>query len=424
MLSSRLPSVKDTYFQHPVLTKIHGQPMYESLQNLSTEIKANALSVPTTVGGGHYGHLGIVLAPARYAALPLAVPWVTPVNPGPFNPPPGATGPQIEAAKEVWRERRLTFELSQATEKALIAQLVEAIDPLYLRALLNRTTGQYSTTIREVFDHLFNTYGKITPQQVKAKEVAILNTHYSIVLPVDTVFNAIDDLVDLAEHGQSPITTAQIMDMAYMLLAKEPILQHDLRLWNRRPTVEKTWPNMLSHFREAQADLQSLPTAGDVYNHAANHGHANSAIAIADMVAQRLLDAAAEEQAAIAVTASAAPATAAVNAVINQQDMLAQLQAMMANLVPGRQTHDRNHDRNRNQRNRNHRGSPADRAPAHVNRNTGRTPPTRHYCWTHGMCAHAGDQCNNRLVGHVAAATFMDMQGGSTNNCFWLNANN
>jgi hypothetical protein len=40
------------------------------------------------------------------------------------------------------------------------------------------------------------------------------------------------------------------------------------------------------------------------------------------------------------------------------------------------------------------------------------------------MCAHAGDQCNNRLVGHVAAATFMDMQGGSTNNCFWLNTNN
>lgn len=32
------------------------------------------------------------------------------------------------------------FELSQATEKTLIAQVVEALDPIYLRAQLNRAT--------------------------------------------------------------------------------------------------------------------------------------------------------------------------------------------------------------------------------------------------------------------------------------------
>ena len=68
MMSSRIPSVNDTFFQHKVLTKVHGQPSYESLQILSTELKANAASVPSTLGGGLYGHLGLVLSLERYAS--------------------------------------------------------------------------------------------------------------------------------------------------------------------------------------------------------------------------------------------------------------------------------------------------------------------------------------------------------------------
>jgi hypothetical protein len=142
MSTSCIPSVNDTYFQHKVLTRIHGQPTYKTLQNLSTEIKANAASVPSTLGGGHYGHLGLILSPDRYATLAHSVPWFSPDNPGPFVHPAAGTGPQIEAAKDVWRELKLSFDLCQATEKALIAQVVASIDQIYLRALLNRTTGQ------------------------------------------------------------------------------------------------------------------------------------------------------------------------------------------------------------------------------------------------------------------------------------------
>ena len=101
---SRIPSVNDTYFQHKLLTKIHGKPTYESLQNISTELKANASSVPTSLGGGQNGHLGLLLSDARYITVAHAVPWVTPGNPGPFAPPAAGTGPQIEAARDVWRE--------------------------------------------------------------------------------------------------------------------------------------------------------------------------------------------------------------------------------------------------------------------------------------------------------------------------------
>ena len=112
--SHRIPSVKDTYFQHKMLTKIHGKPTYESLQNVSTELKANASSVPSTLGGGGNGHLGLLLSNARYFTVAQAVLWTTPGNPGPFVPPAG-TGPQIEAAKDVWRAEHREFELCQAT---------------------------------------------------------------------------------------------------------------------------------------------------------------------------------------------------------------------------------------------------------------------------------------------------------------------
>jgi hypothetical protein len=89
MLSTRIPSVKDTYFQHKVLTKVHGKPTttYESLQTLTTEIKANAGSVPSTSGGGTNDHLGMILSAARYATLAGTLPWVQPGNPGAFAPP-------------------------------------------------------------------------------------------------------------------------------------------------------------------------------------------------------------------------------------------------------------------------------------------------------------------------------------------------
>ena len=165
MLSSQVPNVSEMYFQHKVLTKISGPSTYETLLVLSNEVRANAASVPSTLGGGLYEHLGLTMSEALYATLANSLPWITPGPPSAFAPPAGATGPQIETAKDVWRELKFTFELCQATERALIAQVVDSVDPVYLRPLLNRVTGQYSTAICLVFVHLlFDTHGNVTPR--------------------------------------------------------------------------------------------------------------------------------------------------------------------------------------------------------------------------------------------------------------------
>ena len=413
MSSPRIPSVNDTYFQHKVLTRIHGIPVYETLQHLTTEIKANAASVPSTLGGGHYGHLGLVVSAHKYANLANTVPWITPVNPGAYAPHAGATRPQLDAAKDVWTASQRTFELCQATEKALIAQIVESIDSIYLRALLNRTTGQYSANIRDVISHLFTTHGKITPQQIRAKENAIYNMAFDISQPVDTVFNAIDDLADLAEHAHSSMSHQQMMDLAYVIFAKHPILQQDLRTWNRMTFIQRTWPNMITHFREAQEDLASLPTAGDMFH------QANAMTTMADLVAQRLLEAMPPPPEVVV------PPTDTINTTITQREvslaareaaLLAQMQEMMTVMRTGAVN---NHSQQRrNNRNRGGGGGRNnDTTAGNNNTNNGnRQAGPRQYCWSHGACAHNGVGCNSPHNGHQPTATFANTMGGSTRN--------
>ena len=84
----------DTYFEFPTLTKIHGEPNYESLKTIKNELSSNATSVTSDLGGGAHGHLGLLLTPAEYAVV-SPVPYVRPGHPGVLNIPAGT--PQHES---------------------------------------------------------------------------------------------------------------------------------------------------------------------------------------------------------------------------------------------------------------------------------------------------------------------------------------
>jgi hypothetical protein len=286
---------------------------------------------------------------------------------GVFLPPNPGTGPQIAAASDVWRELKLQFELCQATDKALIAQLAELMDPICLRAMLNQATCQHSGSIRAVVLHLFSACGKITPQQVKAKEMELCQMHCDISQPVDTVFNSIDDLSDVSENANSPMTEQQMVDLACVIFAKQSILQPDLRLWNPRPVAKRRHANLTQHLRDAQTDLSSLPTAGDVCHQPPAH-QANMAT-IADLVIKRLLD---EQGAELPTRAeqpspSEPPSAAPVNEVANnlqrrgtdlqsrEAAMRTQMQDMMASMLRTNNGNSNNNsndnDRRRNRKN-------------------------------------------------------------------------
>jgi len=107
MANTRVTDICEIYFQNKVLTRVSVPPTFGSLQVLVDELKANASSVPSVLGSGQYGHLGLLLTATQFATL-STTPFESPINPGPFAPPDKGTEAQINVAHDVWKEKYTT----------------------------------------------------------------------------------------------------------------------------------------------------------------------------------------------------------------------------------------------------------------------------------------------------------------------------
>ena len=125
-----------TYFQYPTLTTIQGEPTFESLRTLHNEIKSNALSVASTLGGGIHGHLGLVLSNAEYDRI-TNVPYVRPPHPGPLIIAPGTAAHEAARLQRDHREIITFWRETVDVEKTIIKQIIAAVEPKYLKALRN-----------------------------------------------------------------------------------------------------------------------------------------------------------------------------------------------------------------------------------------------------------------------------------------------
>jgi hypothetical protein len=132
---------KDSYFEHSVLTKVGGEPSYETLQALTKEPKANASSIPSLLGGGNNVYLGLIISPVAYDIVALGHPYVPPPNPGPLTVRQPATQYEILLAEDQHKTAKKQFLEALLLECTLIQQIVDAIEPNYLCALRNPTTG-------------------------------------------------------------------------------------------------------------------------------------------------------------------------------------------------------------------------------------------------------------------------------------------
>ena len=114
-------------FEIPVLTKIQGEPTADLLILLQLELKANASSVYSNLGGGTYGHLFLVIPPAQYNLLSNTV-FTRPLRPGPLTIPIVTTSAMIVVVKDQYNEQLCLFREINGVEKALISQIVSAIN--------------------------------------------------------------------------------------------------------------------------------------------------------------------------------------------------------------------------------------------------------------------------------------------------------
>ena len=436
---------RHSHFEFPILSPVIGEPDYEQLLCILKELKANAQSVHSTLGGGAHGYLGLLLSPVQYV-LVSNVPFVIPAFPAPLAIPLNATQHMTFTLQQQHRDAVRIFRECQSVQKALRQQLVQAVPKIYLDSLRDQITNSISRPIRGILQHLFDTYGNVTPQRIAEETEKLTSSIFDPIEPVDTLFMQIETLSVLADAGHSPFTPQQIVNFAYNAILKTRKFSSDIIKWNRLAAVNKTWIQFKVTFRQAQKELKET---GDLRLDA-QFQHANLVQDIVSGLSNALQRPGLDESSISdsimdsfhlpSISSPQPPPTPVydhygspvpalppgsnvipplqANAVAHQSEMqgllaqIAQMQTTINTLLSG-QTQQPQYDndwRNNHRGGRNGRGGRYSRG--------GRGPPRRdQYCFSHGACAHKGSECRSKAPGHKDAASFDNKQGGSTKNC-------
>ena len=163
------------------------------------QLKSNGRFVPSTLGSGQHGYIGVILSPVMYATLAHMQPFETPSHPDILQVDLPATQFEISLAKTLHDESICTFQSYLLVKRVLVQQVLETIDGKYLSSLRNQITGQVPSNIRDLILHLFRVYGKITPQKLKSKYDTVESLNYSIDEPINVIFSAVKYLLEIGE---------------------------------------------------------------------------------------------------------------------------------------------------------------------------------------------------------------------------------
>ena len=414
---------KNNLFEHPELTRIVGEPTTATLITLQAEVRDNAQSVQSDLGGGANGHLGLVTTPEVYLALvPDATPYIRPANPGRLVVAEGLTQYQIAQVRDQHQEATRVFREVLGVERALIQQIVVAVEPKYLRALRTPGTNKLHQTIPEILQHLFATYGDVTPSVLRELTARVETLTFPPTEPVDTIFVEIDDLAAIADIANAPLSTTQKINMAFIHFQKCHIYKSALNKWDEKPQDEKTWEQFKVHFREAHKTLRR--TGALTIDETMNRDQ------VMNLVSEGILHALQDYtpttdnpmvsanpddhsiQQSIPELAPAESQTESMNSTVSdvtfhtlqqQMDLMKSMMTQMQNLQANAVTAPTHSSRRQYRRSRNSQQNISN-------------PNQCKYCWTHGWCNHYGRDCRTKADGHQDAATRENRMGGSTRN--------
>jgi hypothetical protein len=383
-----MPSLVDSIvegFPFPTVNPIVGEPNYESIAALHQQLNANAASVQSHLGNGVLGLLYLTVSPAVYANL-SAVPFLPPVNPGPTPIiPDRSTVPTTTTIRARFVEETDIFKQYSTTDKALKQLLVGAVDEMFIRSLQTKYLGYLNVSTRQILDHLYAQYARISASDLQDNDVTFKKP-YDPNLPIETLFDQIENCIDFAAAGLSPYSTEQVTNNAYQLIFATGMFFDDCKIWKRRDAAYKTWDQFKTDFAESHREFRDArgTTAGATNYQANNAVYQDETIeAIAN-----LATATSHDRQAVATLTSTNSALTKELTRVNAQLVT----ALLANTKLTAQLSEKT-------------GNPNTRHDA------------RHYCWSCGyQCTHYSSKCPTPKDGHQKGAKASNIMGGSTAN--------
>jgi hypothetical protein len=263
--------------------------------------------------------------------------------------------------------------------QALRKQIINTIEEKYIMSLRNKYTRYNSVHPKDLLKYLFDTYGKITPEDVLENEIKFTQD-WDGGDAFEMVIERINNCIDFAKEAESAYTDKQIMDRAQAIVTKTGLYADDMKLWRKRPVVKQTWPLFQEFMLAAQTELRQQQAT----NKQIGYG----------------LQAAKMEVAAELMAAAAANSN---NNMVSMQEFMSMFNSKFENLE--------------NVMNAKlaaicqpvgERPEKPKRPPRVIDNNT--------YCWTHGYrvsTTHNSKTCTRRATGHQEEATRNNNMGGS-----------
>ena len=245
------------YFEHKTLDKVYGEPTTKTLHKLFKQLKRNACAVPSTVGGGQYCHLFMVITQREWDNLPGSIPVIPPQDPGPFALEGRQTAVEIAVNQKNHEEDKKKYNRYQALKRVLRNQIVTAIDPEYLDPIRCNLTDMVNQDIQEIIQFLQDTYGTMSVNEIEEETSKIKNFTYDPTKSINLLLTAVQEHADLLKIAGAELQDSQVVALAYFLISKYQLFQDALKSWNKLPTP-KTWTNMKTRMRQEYQMLKEI----------------------------------------------------------------------------------------------------------------------------------------------------------------------
>jgi hypothetical protein len=232
-------------FPHYSLSKVTGEPTFEDLKVIRRLLNTNAMSVASYEGGGRQGHLGIIMTNEEYFAIAVDV-FPVPANPGPSAAVvAGRTAAVIAETTRLHREATQVYHTYHNVNQAIKKLIIESFDDTYLNALSDKIVGYANCTSLQLLTHFLTYYAMIVPTEL-TQNYERLNTPYDPNLPIESLFQQIQDARAFAVAGGQPYGAAMIVNIAYTLVFNTGLFPDACRAWQSRAIAEKHGRNSRS----------------------------------------------------------------------------------------------------------------------------------------------------------------------------------
>ena len=224
-----------------------GSPSPRAIRILQTELYANVSSIPSDLGGGDHGHLGMLMPHAEYVLIATGgVPYGIPVRP----PVPAYAGAAavVAVTQENYNREVATFQDYRDLSNQVKKLILEAVPLDYRNELAHPRMGYSSVTPSQMLEHLVTTYGGITAKDLR-ENMQRLKAPWNPDTPIESVFTKGNFCRDFATEGNDPISDTAYVRTLVDIFEASGVLEKAVEDWEAKPVAEKTLANAIPHFK-------------------------------------------------------------------------------------------------------------------------------------------------------------------------------